>query len=301
MAGLLGSTVGMTVCTSEKTGHLDLDTLRRGAFNNVMDPDGIKSGWVGLGDLLDTDNFFLASCDNRFAGFSWRMDVRKPSAAVIRLHLEERLRAEKEKGNKISSKRKKELREEITERLTAAAEFIPSLTDCVWDAEKGRLFIFTNSEKTIERICSAFLATFKIDVVPIIPEVDMAEVYGKLQLENGLTINAWELQPMGSASLRSTAADAQSSSVAVQNNSEAVSEALDKGLTIKRIAIVASKRDNVEYQIYFTLNDDLVISGLRLPKPEKGAGDEATFLINASICADCADISQEISISSDDN
>lgn len=295
MAGLMGASVGMTICAAEQPGQINLDALRAAAFSDVIDPDGVKSGWVGLGDLLDTDNFFLASCDGRFAGFSWRMDVRKPSAALIRLQLEEKLREEKAKGVKVSAKRKKELREEITAKLLASCEFIPSLTDCVWDAEKGRLYILSSSEKMVDRICGSFLGTFKIDVAPIMPEVEMTEIYGKIQQADGMQLPAWSVQPMGSANLRSAPADAETSSVAVQNNPAAVSEALVKGLAIKRISLVATNQANPDWELRFAITDDLRVSSLRMPKAEKGAEEEAVFIMNASVCADVADIAQEMS------
>lgn len=40
----------------------------------------------------------------------------------------------------------------------------------------------------------------------------------------------------------------------------------------------------------FTLDAALAVSGLRLPKAEKGAGEDATFLLNAEICSWVADI-----------
>lgn len=295
MAGLMGASVGMTICAAEKPARINVDALRAAAFSDVIDPNGIRSGWVGLGDLLDTDNFFLANCNSRFAGFSWRMDVRKPSAAVIRLQLEEKLRDEKAKGVKVSSKRKKELREEITARLLASCEFIPSLTDCVWDAEKGRLFILSGSEKMVERICAAFLGACKIDAAPIMPEIEMTEVYGRIQQSNGLELPGWSVQPMGSANLRSAPADSENSSVAVQNNAEAVSEALVKGLAIKRISLIATNPANPDWELHFAITDDLRISSLRMPKAEKGAEEDAAFILNASVCADVADIAQAMS------
>ncbi len=70
-------------------------------------------------------------------GFSFRQDTRKASGAVIRLQLAEAVREEIASGKKVGGKRKKELKEAITAKLTARAEFVPSVIDCLWDAEKG--------------------------------------------------------------------------------------------------------------------------------------------------------------------
>lgn len=141
MSGFMSSSTAMMICKADSPASLDLDALRQHAFTPEIDADGRRFGWVGLGDPLDTDGFELASVDARFMGFSFRLDTRKASGAVIRLQLAEAVRKEIASGKKVGSKRKKELKEAITAKLTARAEFVPSLIDCLWDAEKGRLLV----------------------------------------------------------------------------------------------------------------------------------------------------------------
>ena len=43
-------------------------------------------------------------------------------------------------------------------------------------------------------------------------------------------------------------------------------------------------------QLEFTLDAGLAVSGLKLPKAEKGAEEDATFLVNADVCAAVADM-----------
>ena len=125
--------------------------------------DGRRFGWVGLGDPLDTDGFELASVDARFMGFSFRLDTRKASGAVIQLQLAEAVREEIASGKKVGGKRKKELKEAITAKLTARAEFVPSVIDCLWDAEKGRLLVGSTSAKAVQPVLELFKTTFGID------------------------------------------------------------------------------------------------------------------------------------------
>lgn len=136
MSGFMSSSTAMTICKADAPKALDLDALRAHVFAPDIDADGKRLGWVGLGDLLDTDSFELAAVDGRYSGFSFRLDARKASGAVIRLHLAEAVREEIASGKKVGNKRKKELKEAITARLTAKAEFVPSLIDCLWDARK---------------------------------------------------------------------------------------------------------------------------------------------------------------------
>ncbi len=288
MSGFMSSSASMTICKCQQARPLDVEALRKGAFTEAIDPDGIRSGWVGLNDLLDTDNFFLATSDARFSGFSYRLDMRRPAAAVIRLQLAEQIRAEEAEGKKIGSKRKKELREAIIEKLTARADFVPSLTDCIWDGKSGVLFIGTTSEKMLERILSRFKGSFGMDAAPIGAEKDMETIFSLLQNEGSLQLAGYNIAPMGSASLQSADASSEKSAIAVRNSPDAVSDGLSQGLAIKRMGIIATNTENEDDELQFTLDSSLAVSGLKFPRAEKGMDEEATFLINAEICASVA-------------
>lgn len=289
MGGFLSTSTAMIVCAANKPKTLDLAKLREAAFSDAPDPEGRRYGFVGLGQLLDTDNFYMALSDARFAGFSFRMDTRKPSSAAIRLLLEEKIKAERESGQKIGGARRKELREAITEKLTSEAPYIPSLVDCIWDSEKGRLLLGTASTKAAQPLLDLFDGVFEMDLEIIEPQVDMAMVFANLQKANGIQAAGYKIQPMGSASLASLNPD-EKSAVAALNNPEAVTQALADGLSIRKMGLVASQSGEEEGQIFFTLDSALITSSLRLPKADKEDDEEATFIINAEICAKVADI-----------
>lgn len=295
MAGFMSSNTPMTICVYDSGGHLDMESLRKGAFSEAIDPEGYRSGWVGLGEVLDTENFFLASTDSRFSGFSFRLDVRKPSKAVINLQLAKKIRDEEANGHPVGIKRKRELKDVITETLTSQAEFVPSLTDCIWDSEKGRLFIATTSESLVEKILAHFHASFGKDGHLIETDQDMKATFSLIQNNNGVEAAGYGIQPVGSAALASIEENGEKSAVAVQNNSGAVSEALSQGMEINRIGLVATRKDS-EIELNFTLASDLKISRLFLPKPEKGTDIDATFLINCEICASIADMVEVLSM-----
>lgn len=132
MSGFMSSSTAMTICKAVSAIGFHLDTLRQHAFTSEIDADGKRLGWVALGELLDTDGFELVSVDGRYSGFSFRLDTRKASGAVIRLHIAEAVREEIASGKKVGGKRKKELKEAITAKLTAKAEFAPSLIYSIW-------------------------------------------------------------------------------------------------------------------------------------------------------------------------
>ena len=89
MSGFMSSSTALMICKADSAASLDLDALRQHAFTPDIDADDRRFGWVGLGDPLDTDGFELASVDSRFMGFSFRLDTRKASGAVIRIQLAE--------------------------------------------------------------------------------------------------------------------------------------------------------------------------------------------------------------------
>lgn len=180
MSGFMSSSTALMVCKADSAASLDLDALRQHAFTPEIDADGRRFGWVDLGDPLDTDGFELASVDARFMGFSFRLDTRKASGAVIRLQLAEAVREEIAAGKKVGGKRKKELKEAITARLTARAEFVPSIIDCIWDAKKGRLLVGSASAKAVQPVLELFKTTFGIDAAPITPAGDMPKLFAAI-------------------------------------------------------------------------------------------------------------------------
>ena len=90
------------------------------------------------------------------------------------------MREERVSGKKVGSKRKKELKEAITAKLTARAEFVPSVIDCIWDAEKGRLLVGSASAKAVQPVLDLFKTTFGIDAAPIMPAGDMPKLFATI-------------------------------------------------------------------------------------------------------------------------
>lgn len=295
MSGFLSSSTSMTICHVEKPLQVTPEALRKNAFNEAIDPDGFRFGWTGLGELLDTENFFLALSDGRFCGFSYRIDSRKPSQAVIRLQLAEKIRDEEAKGAKPGSKRKRELREEITETLTTQCEFAPMLVDCIWDLEKGRLMIAATAQKILDRVLEHFKGSFGMEAVPIGPERDMSEVFSAIQSAGGMQLAGVFLETRGTASLKSSPQNPEKTSIAVQNSQDAVSQALTSGMTISKMSFTA-REDGLDEEWNFTLNTDLAVTGLRLPKPEKGQDLDSIFLLNATRCSLTADLAEKLGL-----
>lgn len=289
MSGFMSSSTAMTICKADTSRTLDLDALRKHAFTPEIDADGKRLGWVGLGELLDTKDFLLAS-SAQYSGFSFRLDVRKPSGAVIRLQLAEKVKEELDAGKKVGGKRKKELKEAITAKVTAKADFVPSLIDCLWDAEKGRLLVASASVKGIQPVLDLFKTTFGIEAAPITPTGDMPKLFSAILRGEGYSCLGYTLHAMGSASLAASEQADEKSAVAVQNSLNAVAQALDEGMAIQKLHLVATSAADSDWQTDFSLDAALAVSGLGLPKAEKGMDEDATFLLNADACSIVADL-----------
>lgn len=294
MAGFLSSNISMHICEGDDKKQLTPEMLRKGAFTEVIDADGRRSGWTGMGELLDTENFSLALVDAGFSGFSFRVDERKPSQPVIRLLVEKKIREEESQGGKVGRKRKKEIREEITETVKSQTQFAPALIDCIYDGRKGRLFVATTSSARLELVLSLFKACAGIELWPVAPERDMSPVFASIQAAGGVEADGFFLEPVGSASLASSPQSEEKSSIAVRNSPETVSDAVSQGMDIKKITLVA-RENGTENEYVFTVGDDLVVRNLRMPRMRDAEDTEGLFLLHAEICSQIADLIQDLS------
>ena len=292
MSGFMSSTTAMKIFEVQAK-EPDVDKLRKHSFTPTPGPDGKRIGWVGLGDPLDLD-FSFGIDFGRFLAFSLRIDERKPSGAAIKIRLAEAIREEAAAhGGKVSGKRKKELKEAITATVTSRADFIPSLVDCIWDVDVQRLYVSTASESVLVILLELFHKTFGVTPAPISPKADMAEIFAKVFQESISVDGGTEVSANGySVTLATPEQQENKAHVVVVNNQSAVATALEEGLRITKMALLAV---DGERETAFSLADDLALSGLKLPKGAQGDDADATFLLKAEACAHAAHIVENLS------
>ena len=292
MSGFMSSTTAMKIFEVQAK-EPDVDKLRKHSFTPTPGPDGKRIGWVGLGDPLDLD-FSFGIDFGRFLAFSLRIDERKPSGAAIKIRLAEAIREEAAAhGGKVSGKRKKELKEAITATVTSRADFIPSLVDGIWDVDVQRLYVSTASESVLAILLELFHKTFGVTPAPISPKADMAEIFAKAFQESISVDGGTEVSANGySVTLATPEQQENKAHVVVVNNQSAVATALEEGLRITKMALLVV---DGERETAFSLADDLALSGLKLPKGEKGDDADATFLLKAEACAYAAHIVENLS------
>ena len=285
MAGFLGTTTSFSIFEAPVPSKLDFEAVRAWAFSDAVTPEGTRLGWVGLGNAVDTD-FSFGIDHGRFAAMSLRVDSRKASGAALKLQLAEAVQEDLAQSGHISNEREKELREAILAKLISKAEWTPALTDCLWDLEKGRLLVAA-SPKAALPLLERFTSTFGVDAQPYTPNEDLPSFFARLSREN-VSVNGRELSCAGSATLATPLHVEGKMAVAVQNNENTIASALDEGLTIQKLAMIA------DASLEFSLDTSLTISGLKLPKAEKGADADTDFLLKADVCVMVADLALAI-------
>jgi hypothetical protein len=128
-------------------------------------------GWVGIHDPLVTefgpaDLFFQQYV---VVGFRWDRRVVPPKLLWIeRRRLEEQRRAERG-VERLSGPERKEIKEEIAQRLMARALPVPRLFDCIWNLETGQVYFTGKVRAAREAFTECFRLTFGVAPVPLIP------------------------------------------------------------------------------------------------------------------------------------
>lgn len=111
-----------------------------------------------------------------------------------------------------------------------------------------------------------------------------------MSMEAGKILRHYLVDTLGSASLSASEQAEEKSTVAVQNSLNAVAQALEEGMAIQKLHLVATSASEPDWQVDFTLDASLTVSGLRFPKAEKDTEEDTAFLVNADICSRVADM-----------
>jgi hypothetical protein len=128
-------------------------------------------GWVGIHDPLVTE---LGPADLFFqhylvVGFRFDLRVVPPKLLWIeRRRLEEQRKAERG-VERLPAPERKEIKEEIAQRLMARALPVPRLFDCIWNLETGQVWFTGKVRAAREAFTECFRQTFGVAPVPLIP------------------------------------------------------------------------------------------------------------------------------------
>ena len=129
------------------------------------------SGWVGIHDPLVTE---LGAADLFFqhylvVGFRWDRRVVPPKLLwLVRRRLEAERRAERG-VERLSAPERKEIKEEVAQRLMTRALPVPRLFDCIWNLDTGHVYFTGKVRAAREAFTECFRQTFGVAPVPLIP------------------------------------------------------------------------------------------------------------------------------------
>jgi recombination associated protein RdgC len=128
-------------------------------------------GWVAIHDPLITaftpaDLFF-----HHYLVLAFRYDRRLVPPKLLAL---ERRRLENERKadrgvDRLGTAERREIKEEIAQRLLACALPTPRLFDVVWNLESGRVYLSGKLRAVREAFTACFRETFGVTPVPLIP------------------------------------------------------------------------------------------------------------------------------------
>ena len=113
------------------------DKLRQFAFRDIDNiPEERGWGWVNFDDILDTEWTTSGPEKGAYLTFSLRLDTRRISPAVLRIHTLKAMREEERKNkedgkNFVSRLRKKEIKESVKARLMHRALPVPAESPAV--------------------------------------------------------------------------------------------------------------------------------------------------------------------------
>ena len=156
--------------------------------------DEMKVGWVGIGDLLQTEPLYDRTF---FAGkvfLTMRMDTLKLPAATLKVYLTQAETEFMEATGKerLSKADKEEVRDLITKQLRKRA--IPGIKgfDMVWDLEDESVRFWSQSKGPCDEFEHLFAETFGLRLIPRTP---FTAIEKKIGLSEEMANDALKLQP----------------------------------------------------------------------------------------------------------
>lgn len=290
MSGFMSSSTALKVFILD-AGPFSPENIRKNAFSETP-PLDCKLGWVGLGNALDTD-FSFGIDQGRYMAFSLRVDARKVSSALVKIRLAEEVqKVVQESGKRIGKKRRKELKEAVIAALTAKAEYIPEVVDCIIDLQKGRLFVGSVSQNSLKLVLEHFARSFGKTPKQLVPGKgkDMAEIFSRLLNENMALASCSASMNGCNISLASPKGVADKAKAVVLNTPGAVESALEDGLFIARMGIRLEGEINAELVLSSNLS-----ATVKLPKARKGDDPDGTFMLKADALSFVATAIEELS------
>lgn len=271
------------------------ERVRQFAFRSIDDiPDEKGHGFVNADDMFDLGWHTSVPEKGHYVTFGFRVDIRKIPSIILKKHLSEMLKEERERmtaqGKKfISKNRKSELKDLCKNRLLSKMEPRPSMSGVAIDMATGLVYVASTSKPVLEIFEQYFKTAFGGELERLSPGTLAASVSDHpvedfmrdLYTESmSLSLNGkdYHIAEQGKATLSQSGG----ASVSVTDAPDSAKAGLESGLLFKSLKIRLSTMPDDELVSVFTLNSDFSFSGLKTPriKHEKGSDDpDASFLL----------------------
>lgn len=167
--------------------------------------EGVAQGWVAPGHLFDGDFDPHRLFHGPYVTFALRIDTRKVPASLINAHaaLEIQAALDAEGLERLSNRRKREIKEEIRLRLSEETPPVQKAFGVFWNLKKGKVYLQNTSKTVNEAFRALFERSFETEIKPQIPGLQAAGyARGVGLLENLREARPLELRaaPQGSSS-----------------------------------------------------------------------------------------------------
>lgn len=181
---ILSSTMSLTRYRVQgKPADPVMDTIRNGLKNNMIreidnEPAEKSIGWSESARPFSPD---FETADFVFGThfvFSLRIDKKSVPAKIVAKHVDvamARRMAETEQ-KQLSKNEKRQIKEEVLQRLYTRVPATPNIYDLAWDMENQVLWFFSNLKEANEELETLFSKSFRISLIRMFPytEADLA-------------------------------------------------------------------------------------------------------------------------------
>jgi DNA recombination-dependent growth factor C len=165
--------------------------------SKAVQPEERSSGWTAFDDILDLDFVGNPVEKSHYVCFSLRLDTRRVPAGVIKKHLALALRAEetrnRDAGRKfIGRERKKEIREQVLQKLKMRFLPVPAEFQVVWNTAQSLVYFASIRPQMLDLFEELFTRTFNLHITPLSPFELASSLSGEPELLEGLEASSFE-------------------------------------------------------------------------------------------------------------
>ncbi len=176
--GLLSASTSVVRFVAAKPARVERDAIARAVTKHAFreSEPGVGDarqawGWVTIHDPLLVEFSAADLFFHHYLVLGFRYDKRLVPPKLLML---ERRRLENERKvergvGKLGAAERREIKDEITQRLVARALPTPRLFDVVWNLEAGRVYFSGKLRAAREAFGDCFRRTFGVTPVPLIP------------------------------------------------------------------------------------------------------------------------------------